>query len=128
VKTYEIKAREIGGWRLRLLEDGEEMGGGVFDTEDDAVLEGLCWTVPALLDAPTVESIDAQILELGEVRRLLIEAAPPHASGAAYTPEDVKRFGEAIARVTQRYGFLCVERAALATGGQVSGESPATSN
>lgn len=30
---YEIEARSAelgGGWRLRLLEDGEEMGGGVF--------------------------------------------------------------------------------------------------
>ena len=31
--TYVITARPIdlgGGWRLRLLEEGEEMGGGVF--------------------------------------------------------------------------------------------------
>ena len=30
---YEIEARDSalgGGWRLRLLEDGEEVGGGVF--------------------------------------------------------------------------------------------------
>ena len=30
---YEIEARDSalgGGWRLRLMEDGEEMGGGVF--------------------------------------------------------------------------------------------------
>ncbi|MFC3279283.1 hypothetical protein ACFOHQ_22380 [Xanthomonas fragariae] len=31
--TYEIEPRPIdlgGGWRLRLLQDGEEVGGGVF--------------------------------------------------------------------------------------------------
>ena len=31
--TYEINPRPAelgGGWKLRLLEDGEEMGGGVF--------------------------------------------------------------------------------------------------
>lgn len=31
--TYEITARDSalgGGWRLRMLEDGEEVGGGVF--------------------------------------------------------------------------------------------------
>lgn len=36
--TYEISPRPDalgGGWRLRLLEDGEEVGGGVFPPEDD---------------------------------------------------------------------------------------------
>ena len=45
---YEITARDSalgGGWRLRLLEDGEEVGGGVFplaeylaDADGDLVL------------------------------------------------------------------------------------------
>lgn len=37
--SYEILPRPIelgGGWRLRFLEDGEEVGGGVFPPEDDA--------------------------------------------------------------------------------------------
>lgn len=28
--SYEILPRTAGGWRLRLLEDGEEVGGGAF--------------------------------------------------------------------------------------------------
>jgi hypothetical protein len=34
--SYEITPRPVelgGGWRLRLLEDGEEVGGGVFPME-----------------------------------------------------------------------------------------------
>jgi len=38
--TYEINPRPVelgGGWNLRLLEDGEEVGGGVFPAvRDDA--------------------------------------------------------------------------------------------
>lgn len=32
---YEIDPRpaELGGWKLRLLEDGEEVGGGVFPAD-----------------------------------------------------------------------------------------------
>lgn len=36
-RSYEINPRpaELGaGWRLRLLEDGEEVGGGVFPAEE----------------------------------------------------------------------------------------------
>lgn len=36
--THTIAPRPIelgGGWRLRLLEDGEEVGGGVFPPVDD---------------------------------------------------------------------------------------------
>jgi hypothetical protein len=36
--TYEITPRPVelgGGWRLRLLGDGVEMGGGVFPPEDE---------------------------------------------------------------------------------------------
>ena len=37
--AYEIDPRSEelgGGWKLRLLEDGQEMGGGVFDSFEDA--------------------------------------------------------------------------------------------
>lgn len=37
-RTYEIHPRPTnlgGGWKLTLLEDGEEAGGGVFPAEDD---------------------------------------------------------------------------------------------
>lgn len=36
--SYEILPRPVelgGGWRLRLLEDGEEVGGGVFPPTDE---------------------------------------------------------------------------------------------
>ena len=36
--TYEITPRLVelgGGWRLRLLEDGQEVGGGVFPPVED---------------------------------------------------------------------------------------------
>jgi hypothetical protein len=58
--SYEITPRpvELGGWRLRLLEDGVEVGGGVFPLEgvsetpketalqvafDDAEAEAYAW-------------------------------------------------------------------------------------
>lgn len=47
---YEVQPRPEavgGGWRLRLLEDGEEVGGGVFEPGDeaysDALAEGEDW-------------------------------------------------------------------------------------
>lgn len=43
--SYEIdpRAPELGGgWRLRLLEDGEEVGGGVFPLEGDDSA-GVAW-------------------------------------------------------------------------------------
>jgi hypothetical protein len=36
--SYEINPRPVelgGGWRLRLLEDGQEVGGGVFPPVED---------------------------------------------------------------------------------------------
>jgi hypothetical protein len=57
MRTYQIDPRpvELGaGWSLRLLDDGEEMGGGVFppvpgekadfdEAYDDAINEGQSW-------------------------------------------------------------------------------------
>lgn len=58
---YEIEPRPLdlgGGWRLRLIEDGEEVGGGIFPLSEysetdrdeadkmaftDAQMEGLDW-------------------------------------------------------------------------------------
>lgn len=43
--TYEItpRARELGGgWKLRMLEDGQEVGGGVFPAVVDEVA-GIAW-------------------------------------------------------------------------------------
>lgn len=43
--AYEItpRAAELGGgWNLRLLEDGEEVGGGVFPVQADEVA-GITW-------------------------------------------------------------------------------------
>ena len=54
--SYEIDPRPAdlgGGWRLRLFEDGEEVGGGVFHASedetskaaayDDALAEATAW-------------------------------------------------------------------------------------
>ncbi|MFM0515272.1 hypothetical protein [Paraburkholderia sp. RL17-373-BIF-A] len=120
MKSFDVRHREIGGWRLRLFEDGEETGGGVFETLDDAMIEGQCWAAkpfPVLLPralpaTSTVESLDAQIQDATRVIDELIAACPPQA-GIPYTPADVKRFDEAISRETQRWGFLCEARGAL---------------
>lgn len=43
--SYEINPRSVelgGGWRLRLLEDGEEAGGGVFLVMDEPDA-GMTW-------------------------------------------------------------------------------------
>lgn len=46
--SYEITPRPAelgGGWRLRLLQNGEEMGGGVFPTEQEKAdpQKGMTW-------------------------------------------------------------------------------------
>ncbi len=53
--SYEINPRpdDLGGWRLRLLENGEEVGGGVFPAGpskiaqdaayEDALAEASAW-------------------------------------------------------------------------------------
>jgi hypothetical protein len=69
--SYEIEPRDAelgGGWRLRLLEDGEEVGGGVFPlTGDDAA--GMAWWIGAseverahwLVEANSARAVDAWI-------------------------------------------------------------------
>ena len=44
--TYTITPRRLdagGGWRLQLLEDGEEVGGGAFPLGPDNPAEGMEW-------------------------------------------------------------------------------------
>jgi len=44
--SYEITPRPAelgGGWRLRLLQDGEEMGGGVFPVGQSDPHQGMIW-------------------------------------------------------------------------------------
>ena len=44
--SYEIMSRPAelgGGWRLRLLQDGEEMGGGVFPIEQADPYQCVTW-------------------------------------------------------------------------------------
>ena len=44
--TYEINSRPAdlgGGWQLRLLEDGVEVGGGVFPVEPADPHQGMAW-------------------------------------------------------------------------------------
>ena len=44
--SYEVEPRQLGGWRLKLLEDGDEVGGGAYcsddeTTDDDAYADAL---------------------------------------------------------------------------------------
>lgn len=44
--SYEITPRPVelgGGWRLRLLEDGVEVGGGVFPVAQEDPQQGVTW-------------------------------------------------------------------------------------
>lgn len=43
--SYEItpRSKELGGWKLSLIQDREEVGGGVFETRKDALEEALDW-------------------------------------------------------------------------------------
>ncbi len=57
LRSYDITPRPAelgGGWRLRLLENGEDVGGGVYPPGDaeraaygDALQEGEAWASPA---------------------------------------------------------------------------------
>jgi len=45
-RTYEIYPRSAdlgGGWKLRLLENGQEAGGGVFPVPGDDPQQGMTW-------------------------------------------------------------------------------------
>lgn len=45
-RTYEINPRPDnlgGGWKLTLIENGEEAGGGVFPLPDDDPQAGMSW-------------------------------------------------------------------------------------
>lgn len=45
-RTYKIKPRPSdlgGGWRLALLEDDEEAGGGVFPLSEESPHVGIAW-------------------------------------------------------------------------------------
>lgn len=41
--TYEVLPRTAGGWRLRLLDDGEEVGGGAFPLPWPDDQDGVDW-------------------------------------------------------------------------------------
>lgn len=45
-RTYEIRPRPAdlgGGWKLTLLENGQEAGGGVFAVPEDDLHQGMSW-------------------------------------------------------------------------------------
>lgn len=45
-RSYEIQPRPDdlgGGWNLKLIEDGQAAGGGVFPVKKDAAHEGMEW-------------------------------------------------------------------------------------
>jgi hypothetical protein len=55
MKSYQINPRSPelgGGWRLQLLEDGEEVGGGVFPAEDNQIMRDEAYE-DALAEATT---------------------------------------------------------------------------
>lgn len=57
--SYEINPRSVdvgGGWRLRLLENGEEVGGGVFPPVDG--IEDADEALQAAYDEAHAEALD----------------------------------------------------------------------
>lgn len=40
-RSIEIQPRNEGGWKLILLEDGEEVGGGVYEAGDEGYCDAL---------------------------------------------------------------------------------------
>ena len=49
--SYEINPRRAEvGWHLRLLEDGEEVGGGVLPEHDDALAEASVWLASRVME------------------------------------------------------------------------------
>jgi len=45
-RTYEIQPRPVnigGGWKLTLLEDGQEAGGGTFPVPEEDPCQGMTW-------------------------------------------------------------------------------------
>ena len=44
-RTYEIRPRpdDLAGWKLILLEDGQEAGGGVFPVSHENPHDGIAW-------------------------------------------------------------------------------------
>ncbi|MEW6019590.1 MAG: hypothetical protein AB1760_16135 [Pseudomonadota bacterium] len=72
--AYEIEARDSalgGGWRLRLLEDGEEVGGGVFPLADYL----------ADADGDLVLALDLAHADASGVARDWLESRPDDAEG-----------------------------------------------
>ncbi len=72
---YEIEARDSalgGGWRLRLLEDGEEVGGGAFPLAEYLAAEHV-GSVRVALDR----------WQIGRVHALQIRLARRRLAGAA---------------------------------------------
>ena len=64
--SYEVEPRLLGGWRLKLLEDGEEVGGGAYcsddkTTDDDAYAD-------ALADGQEWLATRQQLLEMERMR------------------------------------------------------------
>ena len=71
---YTIEARDSalgGGWRLRLLEDGEEVGGGVFPLADYL----------ADADGDLVLALDLAHADASGVARDWLESRPDDAEG-----------------------------------------------
>ena len=71
---HEIEARDSalgGGWRLRLLEDGEEVGGGVFPLADYL----------ADADGDLVLALDLAHADAAGVARAWLESRPDDAEG-----------------------------------------------
>lgn len=75
-RTYQVLPGARGGWKLRLFEDGEPMGGGEFDDDGcgDAFDAGSEWVGPAadlVAEEPVPVGASELALCLLAVRRLI---------------------------------------------------------
>lgn len=100
--SYEIVPRPTelgGGWRLRLLEDGEEVGGGVFPAIDEfddakealqAAYEDAEWEGYAWLDSKGATEIDSQRDER-PARQAAVDFALANVRLSGFTPSEEVR-------------------------------------
>jgi hypothetical protein len=114
MRSYEINLRPTGGYRLALLEDGLEMGGGVFEEASDAWAEGQCWE-DADRSPCTVDGLSKQIDELLGVVQVAqgLKAENPGA-------DVLSELEEFIPRLILRIAFLREARDSLAAGKSLS--------
>lgn len=100
--TYEILTRPVelgGGWRLRLLEDGEEVGCGVFPPTDEfddaeqalqAAYDDAQWEAHAWLNSKGKTDIDSQVQERHR-RQVAVDFALANIGLSGFAPSEDAR-------------------------------------